>query len=286
MPSVTEAGSALPSRFRRVDEIATPVVIFVMVYLALTALWVLLIPGVTLAAAQWCGLGAAVGATAAAGWLRERRLPPIGLEGPIRRSIGEVAASFLLAMGAILAAHALIMMTAGSRMVWGEGVGAAEVFALMLPAALHEEILMRGYAFQRLAAWSRTGAVAIGSLVFALLHLANLGMGTIAFMNIMLGGVLLSLAFFIRSSLWVPIGLHFGWNFASGPVLGHEVSGYDPESSLWRTIDGGPRWLSGGSFGIEASLWITLVELALIALLIARLRNGSRPRGVSQEAAG
>lgn len=256
-------------------------VIFVTVYLALTALWVLLIPGATLAAAQWCGLGAAAMATAAAGWLRERRLPPIGLDGPIRRGIGEGSAAFLLAVGAILAAHALVMTT-GSRMVRGEGVAAAEVFALMLPAVLHEEILMRGYAFQRLADWSRTGAVAISSLVFALLHLANLGMGTIAFINILLGGVLLSLAFFIRRSLWVPIGLHFGWNFASGPLLGHEVSGYVPESSVWRTIDAGPRWLSGGSFGIEASLWITLVELALIALLIARLRNGSRPGGVAE----
>ena len=88
-----------------------------------------------------------------------------------------------------------------------------------------------------------------------------------------LAGLLLSMAYLLSRSLWMPIFLHTWWNIFSGPVLGHEVSGFVIKPTLFRTVDRGPEALTGGAFGIEASLWTSVMELAGIAFLAWRIRR-------------
>jgi uncharacterized protein len=109
---------------------------------------------------------------------------------------------------------------------------------------------------------------------------------TLGTLNIFLAGVLLSLAYLAYRRLWLPVALHVWWNVLSGPVLGHEVSGLALERTLLGTVDPGPDLLTGGNFGLEASIWATLVEVIAIILLfrltvrndrLATLRAASAP---------
>jgi hypothetical protein len=77
-------------------------------------------------------------------------------------------------------------------------------------------------------------------------------------------GVLLSLAFWASRTLWLPIGLHFGWNVTLGGVFGGAVSGSSVPGVVVPEIVG-PTWLTGGAFGLEASVPAVLVCLAASA---------------------
>jgi membrane protease YdiL (CAAX protease family) len=102
-----------------------------------------------------------------------------------------------------------------------------------------------------------------------------------ALTNLFLAGVLLCVAYERYGRLWFPIGIHFGWNILSGPILDYDVSGYVSAASVWRMAGSGPPWLTGGAFGIEGSVWIGVMEVAAIGCL----NMMARPRryGVSEE---
>ena len=109
----------------------------------------------------------------------------------------------------------------------------------------------------------------------AALHFNNASVSWIGLTNIFLGGILLGLAYELYARLWYPIGLHLAWNLTSGPVLGHEVSGYESMATLFVERGSGPVLLTGGDFGIEGSVWMTLTEAAGILLLLHMIRKRS-----------
>ena len=82
-----------------------------------------------------------------------------------------------------------------------------------------------------------------------------------------LGAILLGLAYLRSGSLALPIGIHFGWNWVQGSVLGFDVSGFGQAGWLSPELLGKPQWLSGGAFGPEASVFAVVVDTAAIALL-------------------
>jgi hypothetical protein len=89
-----------------------------------------------------------------------------------------------------------------------------------------------------------------------------------ATINIGLASILLGFCYLRTRSLALPIGVHLGWNWAQGSLLGFGVSGTTDTKGLWTPIfHGKPEWLTGGAFGLEASLPCTLVCLGLIFLL-------------------
>lgn len=139
-------------------------------------------------------------------------------------------------------------------------------------AATAEEIIFRGVLFQRLI--DKRGevfAVIANSLTFALLHLFNPNITFLAFINIFLAGVVLSICYVRTSTLWLSIGFHFGWNFWQKLLLGSPISGLDWGFSLFHTkITDLPPILFGGSFGLEGGLVCT-VFLIISAYLIAKL---------------
>lgn len=255
----------------------SPLLAFVAIYVATLA------AGVTLfgsdrgfARLQWIALAAVCVATVAT-----RRLfhdpTPAGFSARPARAAKHFAAGALLASLIVAVADLLAVATGDVARSWSGAVDPLELVAIFVPAAVHEELLFRGYPFQTLARWGGSAAVAISSVLFAVLHAGNDAVSAVALANIALAGVLLALAVLAAAgSLWFPIGIHLAWNVASGPVLGHEVSGYQPRSTLFIIRDGGPVIVTGGEFGIEASIWMTVVEVAAIVYLVRRLRNARR----------
>jgi hypothetical protein len=130
---------------------------------------------------------------------------------------------------------------------------------LYLGVAGGEELLFRGYPFQRLVrSLGRWPALALGALLFTALHWGNPGMTGAtrawACLNIALAGLLLGLCWLWTRSLALPVGLHLGWNWTQGTLLGFGVSGL-PSQGWWSPVlRGGPAWITGGAFGLEAGL--------------------------------
>jgi hypothetical protein len=81
-------------------------------------------------------------------------------------------------------------------------------------------------------------------------------------------GPLLGACYLVTRRLWLAIGAHALWNLAEGGIFGTTVSGFEvPGILVSRTT--GAEWLTGGSFGPEASLVTLGVTLAAAAVLLA-----------------
>jgi membrane protease YdiL (CAAX protease family) len=142
---------------------------------------------------------------------------------------------------------------------------------LFVGVAFVEELLFRGFIFQRLiegiGEWP--AQLLIGGL-FLLTHIGNPGMkGSIqvyASLNIFLASIMFGLAFVKTKSLALPIGIHFMANWVQGVALGFGVSGMEQASLLRPVLAGTPEWLTGGVFGLEASIpgMVSLVFTTLV----------------------
>lgn len=145
-----------------------------------------------------------------------------------------------------------------------------------LSAAAGEEILFRGVLFRIVE--QRFGSlvgVAVSAILFGAAHAANPGAGLTGVAAIALeAGVLLSAAYLASRSLWLPIWLHFGWNFTEGAVFGTAVSGRTPPGLIATTLSG-PDLLTGGAFGPEASIVaLGVASIASLGLLTIAVRRG------------
>lgn len=132
---------------------------------------------------------------------------------------------------------------------------------LYLLAAFYEELILRGFPLQALLrdhkAWVGIGVTA---LVFAVFHNANPAFSWLAFFNTFLAGIWLAIAYIKTRSLWLATGLHTGWNFAMGVLFGYSVSG-NPKltESVLRANAYGNHWITGGGYGPEGGLIVTLI---------------------------
>jgi membrane protease YdiL (CAAX protease family) len=142
--------------------------------------------------------------------------------------------------------------------------------ALIAMNAAGEELLFRGYFFQRIMEMTGpTAATLLVSMAFGLAHLANPNVTPASIAIILLGGILFSLAYIRTGSLWLPIGAHIAWNMALGKVLGLPVSGQVLGASILRTGVTGPDVITGGAFGPEGGL-AAAVALGLGIWFLAR----------------
>lgn len=245
------------------DRIIAPLVLFGLVYTGTLFVLAPRFPGWF----HWTALVSAALATIIA-LLWERGRWDLGLATTRRLAAGDAILGLAFAVVLIGVADLLILLTTSMRHGFEMRFPVTETFAVFLPAVVHEELLFRGYAFQKLWRWRPWLAIIGVSVVFAVLHGANSSVTPLGLLNIFLGGVVLSLAYALYQRLWFPIGLHLGWNMMSGPFLGYEVSGYPPAASILTVGGGGHPLLTGGAFGIEGSLWMTAVEMAAIAVLV------------------
>jgi uncharacterized protein len=146
------------------------------------------------------------------------------------------------------------------------------VVLLFAEVAIAEELLFRGFIFQRLiAGLGEWPAQLILAGYFLLTHLNKPGMTgsikIIASVNIFLASILFGLAFIRTRNLAMPLGLHFMANMMQGSVLGFGVSGTDQSGLLEPIFAGVPEWLNGGQVGLEASILGLICVVGALILL-------------------
>ena len=176
---------------------------------------------------------------------------------------GILGGILIIGMSALLA-----WSLGGLHWEWTAGLGTRGTLVstwVLLGVAFNEELLCRGFPFQRLVegAGPWVGQLVFAGL-FALLHWGNPGMQGAtkawATLNIGLSAILFGFCCLRTRSLAMPIGLHLGWNWAQGSLLGFAVSGTTDIKDLWTPVfHHRPDWVTGGAFGLEASLPCALV---------------------------
>ncbi|MCO5973819.1 CPBP family intramembrane glutamic endopeptidase [Actinoallomurus soli] len=156
----------------------------------------------------------------------------------------------------------------------GSVTGALGLIGFMAAAAVTEELLFRGVLFRIIEGWIGTWmALTLTALLFGMSHLLNKDAtlwGAIA-IAIEAGGMLAA-AYAATRSLWVTIGVHFGWNFAESGIFGTEVSGNGDTKGLLHGVTSGSSLLSGGKFGPEASVY-SIVFGALLTIVFMWLAH-------------
>jgi uncharacterized protein len=190
--------------------------------------------------------------------------------------------------GFAIACVSVVLAIAGYVSFAWRGLPAVEVVrvtayaaATVLTAAAAEELVFRGYLFQTLAqATTLLPASLVVSGLFAAAHVWNPGFTLLGAVNIGIAGLVFSVAYAKSGRLWLPLGIHTGWNFAQLTLAGYPVSGLvDPARMLSTATVTGPEWWTGGSFGPEGGFAATaaLIGCAWFVLRTARFR---RPQGL------
>jgi uncharacterized protein len=207
---------------------------------------------------------------AASKWIERRPLE----EFQANRALPEGVAGLLL--GFVLFSVVMgILWTLGVYHPGGRGTtrGLAIGLVLALCSGVMEEILFRGLLFRVSAKILGTwGALLLTAAFFGAAHAFNPGATVSSSLAIALeAGVLLGAAYAATTRLWLPIGLHMAWNFTEGPVFGMSVSGGTMGGDLLRGSINGPRILTGGQFGPEASIVAVLICLVAAIYFIVRI---------------
>jgi membrane protease YdiL (CAAX protease family) len=200
---------------------------------------------------------------------------------------GALMVSACIALIALLGHYSI---TAAPPLQASHGVAAGVVVFILIGGAITEELAFRSYFFLRLVECIANGASALGAskkladgigswaaiavlaALFGSAHLGNPNSTFLAFANTVLYGVFLGILMLRTGSIWLLWGLHFAWNCTLGLAFGLPVSGISQFSVAWTGVAQGPRWLTGGSYGIEASApLVVLLLLATVIVTVFRL---------------
>lgn len=149
--------------------------------------------------------------------------------------------------------------------------------AIGISSAAFEEILFRGIIFriteQKLGSvW----ALIISSSIFGFAHLANENSTVFSAIAITIeAGLLLGAAYIYSKNLWLPIFIHFAWNFSEGGIYGAIISGNELSKSLINSKMSGNEFLTGGTFGPENSIQAVILGLVtgIVFLWIANKQH-------------
>lgn len=205
------------------------------------------------------------------------------------RDVTELGASGALAECAWGVALGVLMGLLTLAPLWGIGVyrveGLGDTFPLvgqipeMLLVAVMEELLMRGVVFRiSQQAWGTRWALVLTTLLFVVAHVP----GDINVMGMLVtaaASLAFTAAYQLSGRLWLPIGMHFAWNYLFSAVFSVPVSGHEAKGWLHGSMSG-PGWLSGGAYGVEASIMALFAWAVAAALLLRRAhaRGEFRPR--------
>lgn len=148
-------------------------------------------------------------------------------------------------------------------------------FAIMFTVAIIEEILVRGIIFriieEKLGTYT---SLAISSVLFGAFHLINPNGTLISSICITTAGFLLGAAFIYSRNLWMPIALHFAWNFTQSGIYGAITSGNAKTNNLIEAKIQGPEFITGGEFGPEGSIQaILFCALGTIIFIVLSHKN-------------
>jgi uncharacterized protein len=143
---------------------------------------------------------------------------------------------------------------------------------------LAEEFGFRGYIQYTLTSgmgfWP---AALLTSALFCAAHAGNPGETPLGLADVFASGLMLCVALWRTGSLWFPIGLHFGWNWAQSFFFGVADSGLTNKGHLFEGQSHGAAWLSGGTVGPEGSIFGLMMEGLMIAFILWRFKGVRYP---------
>lgn len=183
-----------------------------------------------------------------------------------------------LALGALLIGIvlAVLALVGVAKLEAGGAFARAGLPGVAILAGTFEELVARGVVLRNLEnVFGSLAAIALSAILFASLHIGNPGATPLSIAALGIeGGVMLGAVYLATRSLWWTAGIHAAWNFTQTGLFGIADSGH-PGQGLLRTELAGPDWLTGGVFGIEASL----VSVALCAIVAGGFLNFAGRRG-------
>lgn len=213
-------------------------------------------------------------------WAGRRLEKRVVEEFPRRDALRHLALGGGVGLALAAVSIGIIALFGGYRITgWGSVAGAVAVAGTMCAVAVSEEVVFRGVVLRLLRGrWGTVVALAGSAALFGLLHLINPGASLWGALAVTIeAGLMLGAAYLLTGSLWLAIGLHFGWNVALSGIFGTVVSGADAGTAeaLLRGATAGPDWLTGGAFGPEGSVVSVVVCLVAttVLLLLRRRRN-------------
>lgn len=209
--------------------------------------------------------------------LDRRSIRSLGLSlRPLGQAIKDLLAGFLIAGIMFFLLYGLMRLagwtnpvnTAGGFDLAAAASGLGLMLLIYIGVGWQEELFARGYLLQNLEdGLNIWWAVGLSSLVFGLGHLGNPNATLVGALGTGLAGAFLAYAYLRTRQLWLPIGIHIGWNFFEGPVLGFPVSGMNFGYTLMQQAVSGPEWITGGLFGPEAGAIVLLALAAGVGLV-------------------
>jgi len=155
-------------------------------------------------------------------------------------------------------------------------------FLIFILVGWSEELLCRGYQLQTIASGTNLfWGVLLSSAIFGVLHIFNPGANFASTLGIFLAGLFFAYAYVRTRQLWLPIGMHLGWNFFEGAVFGFPVSGLDIYPVMRIQVHGPELW-TGCPFGPEAGLIVlpALLVGVLLVYLYSCVRKGEPEPGL------
>jgi len=200
-------------------------------------------------------------------WIDRESFKSLGFG--LKNASKELIAGFVLGVGLITMGF-LILLGIHEINYVGTNPDASGLFLsliLFIAVGINEELIFRGYILGNfMLSMNRWVALAVSSVVFSLMHLGNANFDLFSFVCILLAGILLGLPYIYTKSLWLPISLHFSWNFFQGTIFGFNVSG-TKEYNLIQQSRTSDTLLNGGKFGFEGSiLAVIFLSLAIVGL--------------------
>jgi membrane protease YdiL (CAAX protease family) len=203
-------------------------------------------------------------------WYEKRPLWTIGLErrgAALKYLRGLLAGLVMFAVSiGLAAAFGFVAFEEGTSMQsqgWSALGGVLLVFLGWMVQGAAEETLVRGWLLPVIGGrYKPLWGILISSLTFAVYHSINPNLGLIAVLNLFLFGILTAFYALYEGGLWGVFGLHTAWNWAQGHLFGFQVSGLPPAGgTLFNLMEVGPDAVTGGPFGPEGGLAVTVVLL-------------------------
>jgi uncharacterized protein len=149
--------------------------------------------------------------------------------------------------------------------------------ALAIKSGVFEELIFRGVLHRSVETlFGSWVAILVASLAFGLIHLTNpeATLGGAIYICIE-AGLLLSAAYLVTRRLWMCMGFHMAWNYFQSAVFSGVVSGAVADPGLLKATIDGPEWLTGGSFGMEHSIFALVYCTSVgVILLVIAIRRG------------
>ncbi|MDQ5910073.1 MAG: protease family protein [Pseudomonadota bacterium] len=204
-----------------------------------------------------------------------------------RRPVSELALSAMgreLGLGMLIGTGlytlcVLVLMALGVYRI--EGINPLTMLlpsvAMALSSGVFEELLHRGTLFriveESLGSWI---ALLFSALFFGFRHLSNADGNIVGVLAITIeAGLLLAAAYMLTRRLWLSIGFHIAWNFTQSGIFSGSVSGGFEKPGLFKAIIEGPELLTGGKFGMEATIVALLIcTTAGLVMLVMAIRRG------------